>query len=274
MGYVAAAGVSRLANTALVQFNKDLAGDFAGSHIYRATTGEAGDPTGAAAVNTLPSAANGATTSPASIAGYTQGYKLNYSKGQYLAMYDVVQLRNTANNVDSRENTNRDAWRLGLGYKYAEGSVLSLLTWQHSINYTNATSAAETPSINPTQGTTTASANGARGNRKQGGTGISLVHNLGGGMQVMGQYGIQGNLKTNGADVAETGAKAMMVALKKDLSKRTHVFAQYSKYNTDANGYNGFGGASYGSDYAGAAGQLKMKGADPKVIGVGIIHNF
>ena len=274
MGYVSAAGVSRLANTALVQFNKDMVGAFAGSHIYRATTGEAGDPTGAAAVNTLPTAAGGATTSPANKAGYTQGGKLNYSSGPYLAMYDMVQQRNTANNVDSRENTNRDAWRLGLGYKYAEGSVISLLTWSHEIKYTNATSAAETPSINPTAGTTTTSANGARGNRKQGGTGINLVHKLGGGYTALAQYGIQGNLKANGAEVADTGAKAVMVALKKDLSKRTHVFAQYSKYTTDTNGYAGFGGASYGSDYAGAAGQLKVKGADPTVIGVGIIHNF
>ena len=66
----------------------------------------------------------------------------------------------------------------------------------------------------------------------------------------------------------------MMVGMFKDLSKRTRVFGQYSKYTTDANGYAGFGGAGYGSDYAGAAGQLKAKGADPRVIGVGIIHNF
>ena len=106
------------------------------------------------------------------------------------------------------------------------------------------------------------------GSRKQSGNGINLVHNLGGGLTAYARMAKFGKAKDYaGADVANSGAKAYMVGIRKDLSKRTGVYAWTGKItNESANAVN-FSGGSY------ASGNSPV-GADPKVTAIGIMHNF
>jgi predicted porin len=251
-----AAVASRQNNTILLQLNNDsvLGKNFAGSNIYYSTNGGESVTTATA------------TPDKSSL----QGFKINYNMGPYVAMYDNVAVKSTGNSAGTANirtdasNFDAKSTKWGIGYKYAEGSLISLSMFEHERTYNLAAShTAAATWVNATGGAT-----GSVGSRKQSGSGINLVHNLGGGMTAYAQMAKFGKAKDYaGADIADSGAKATMIGIRKDLSKRTGVYAWTGKItNEAANGVN-WNGGSYASGNSAA-------GADPKVTAIGIMHNF
>jgi predicted porin len=247
------AGVaSRVNNTILLQLNKDslLGGNFAGSQLYYSTNGG--------------ESATTATASPNKSS--LQGFKINYNMGPYVAMYDNVAVKNTgntgaaANDRANAANFDAKSTKWGIGYKYAQGSLISLTMFEHERTYNLAASNVAAPNL--------ITAATPIGSRKQSGNGINLVHNLGGGLTAYAQMAKFGKAKNSaGADVADSGAKATMIGIRKDLSKRTGIYAWTGKITNEAANAVNFSGGAYASGTSPA-------GADPKVTAIGIQHNF
>jgi len=257
--YAGAAGftvnnAARQANTILVQFNKDsaLGADFAGSHVYYSV--DAGE---------------GAVANPALVPNKaaTQGFKLNWNNGPFVAMIDYSATRNAGNTAAARNNAadagnyDQKSTKAGVGYKYATDSIISYTIWNYGRDYNLAASQTAAPTILNIVGA-------AIGGRSQTGNGINLVHSLGGGYTAYGQYGVINRAKNAaGAEVDQSGATAQMIGIRKDLSKRTGLYAWYGTIkNEQANAVN-FTGGSYASGNSAA-------GADPKVTAIGVMHNF
>jgi len=258
--YAGAAGMtvganSRLNNTALVQFNKDsiLGADFAGSHVYYSVNGGEGatiDP----------------TTSPNKSS--TQGFKLNWNNGNWAGMIDYSATRfggnaggATVNNAANAGNFDQSSTKYALGYKYATGSIISYTMWNHSRDYNLAASNIAAPTLINVAG-------GATGSRAQTGSGFNLVHNFGNEIYGYGQYAVMNRAENAaGAEVAQTGATGTLIGIRKNLSKRTGIYAFYATVkNEQANAIN-FANGSYASGNSAA-------GADPKVTAIGIQHLF
>jgi len=247
------ANATRLNNTIMVQLNQNsfLGADFAGSHVYYSTNG--GE---AATANSL---------MPNKSA--TQGFKLNWNNGNWAGMVDYTATRNGGNtgagtnNAANAGNFDQSSVKYSLGYKYAPGSIISYTMWDHKRDYNLAASQNAAPNIVNIVGVAT-------GGRSQTGSGFNLVHNFGGEIYGYAQYAVM-NRAANaaGAEVDQTGATGMLLGVRKNLSKRTGVFAWYGSIkNEQANAVNFTGGAI-------ASGNSAL-GADPKVTAIGVMHNF
>lgn len=248
---------SRLDNTILFQLNQGMAGSFAGTHVYYSTT--AGEHKGVtAATSTTTIATNGTATNAA---GSTMGFKLNFSQGPWVAMADYAKVADSSNNAASATNFDRTSMKGGVGFKYAKQSLVSATIFEHETAFTLAASKIAAPtSYGPTATVT--------GDRKQSGWVLNLVHDLGGGLFAYAQYAKMGNAKgANGAAVTETGATGMLIGVRKNLSARTGVYAAAMQISNERNNSINFTGGAY-------APGVSQLGADPKVIQVGMMHNF
>jgi len=120
---------------------------------------------------------------------------------------------------------------------------------------------------------------------------LASVEHLAGNVRFIGQYSKVSNIKgcnstetytVNGvvnSACDNTGAKAYTLGVNYLLSKRTHISASYSVIRNDSNyfaDYTTSGNSSYaGSTVTGnTASVSQMAGSDPRVMSVGIIHNF
>jgi predicted porin len=245
-------------------------GQFAGSEFYYGLMGLSGSALSATNVTN----ANGeaATGGKVPNAKYFGG-KLQYTAGQYVAMWDYqASTSSTAIAASSTANTgsvgtnafNRSANKLGLAYKYNPTSLVSLQYWSKSrTDQTTAGAAYVTMfSAGATAGNVTTA-----GDAKD--TGYSLVakHDLGGNWTFHGQYSKANNIKASGVEQANTGATAYTLGLQKTLSKRTHVFGAYHVINNQDNAAYNMTGGNYTS------GTVRT-GADIKMMALGMIHNF
>jgi len=254
---MSAATISRESNVILLHAGSAL-GAFAGSQAYYSVNAQEGATTGTstavAATATAPATATGAPNK-----GSIMGFKLNYSAGPLVAMLDYAAGKNSANNSANSQDFDSNSTKVGVGYKYAAGSIASFTWFKHERTYNLAASNTAAPTI--------INLAAAYGSREQSGWAINLQHKMGQ-VNLYGQYGVFGDAKNSaGAAVANTGAKGIMVGARYDLSKRTAVYGAFAKLtNESANALN-FSGGAYASGNSAV-------GADPKVMGVGVMHNF
>jgi len=264
---------SRLNNTVMLVLNKGLAGAFEGTHLYYAFTGESkgSGVNGAQSTNGTANATSNAQNATAS----TMGFKINWNQGPWAAMADYAKVSDSASNTLATTNVNQSSMKGAVGFKYTPNSIVSVTYWQHSHEFSDATTAKMAPTLLGGPGglfgggtTYAAQAVTAAGNRKQAGFGVNLVHDLGAGLFGYAQYAKMNDASDySGATVAGTGANAYLVGVRKNLSARTGVYASYMVINNDKNNAINFVGGAY------TAGVVQA-GADPKVIGVGVMHNF
>jgi predicted porin len=245
---MSAATISRESNVILLHAGSAM-GAFAGSQAYYS-------------VNPQEVATNG-TAAGSPNKGSIMGFKLNYSQGPIVAMLDYAAGKNSANNSTAATDFDSNSTKAGVGYKYAAGSLVSFTWWKHERSYNLAASNTAAPTI---LNLTTPGV--ATGSREQSGWAINLQHALTGDIGLYAQYGVFGDAKNSaGTTVANTGAKGIMLGARYNLSKRTAVYGAYAKLtNERANAVN-FSGGAYASGNSAV-------GADPKVMGVGIMHNF
>ncbi|TMG73433.1 MAG: porin, partial [Betaproteobacteria bacterium] len=121
---------------------------------------------------------------------------------------------------------------------------------------------------------------------KQKGWGINWEH-IFGNIQALAQYARVGDVNGCSGDCSGTKAKMYMVGAKYLLSKRTGVYATFNQIKNDAAGFTDFtNGGGYTPannntiNLAGASPSANSglspanAGADPRVIALGIMHNF
>jgi predicted porin len=241
---MSAATISRESNVILLHAGSAL-GAFAGSQAYYSINPQEGATTGAASPNK----------------GSIMGFKLNYSQGPIVAMLDYAAGKNSANNSTLATDFDSNSTKAGVGYKYAAGSLVSFTWWKHERSYNLAASNTAAPTIINL-------AAGVTGSREQSGWGINLQHALNSQIALYAQYGKVGDAKNSaGVSVAGSDTKGIMVGARYNLSKRTAVHAAYAKLTNGTTNALNFSGGAYASGNSAA-------GADPKVLAVGVMHNF
>ena len=227
-------------------------GAFAGSEAYWGTSN-----------------ANEATAAATTPKSFYRGFKVNYSKDQFVAMWDhqsstasaaVTAAAGTlgANSFDRKAN------KVGVGFKYMPDSLVSVQYWQKSRrDVTNGGAALVAPFSTGTLTTVTTA-----GDAKDSGYGIVVKHALTGTLTAHAQYGKANRVKSlDGDAVADTGATSYTLGLTQAMSKRTHFYTAYHKINNQgAAAYNMVGG-----NYASGTSRT---GADVKMLAIGMIHNF
>jgi predicted porin len=96
--------------------------------------------------------------------------------------------------------------------------------------------------------------------------------------QLLAQYAWTGKLEgVNGAlGSADSRTKGFTIAAKYFLSKRTGAYASFSAVRNEANAIGDLTGGGYSS--TGSSGSQGLpaasRGADPRILGIGVMHNF
>ena len=228
-------------------------GAFAGSEAYWGTSNA--------------NEATGANLTPKS---FYRGFKANYTQGQFVAMWDHQSSTSSAVVAPAAgtlgaASFDRKANKVGVGFKYAPDSLVSVQYWQK--NRRDLTNGAVTV-VAPFSTTATIANETTKGDAKDSGYGIVVKHALNSTLTAHAQYGKANKVKSlDGAEVADTGATAYTLGLTKAMSKRTHFYTSYHKINNQSAAAYNMTGGNYASGTSRA-------GADVKVIALGMIHNF
>lgn len=173
------------------------------------------------------------------------GVTARYSGGPLRGQVDWAQDRNVGN-IDGQKNK---GFKVGVGFAYAPDSQVSVVTGQvESIR------------------------NGADNDPKQRVTVFNWEHMLGQ-WQFIAQYMMAGKVKNIGND-ADTKTKGYTLAAKYFLSKRTGVYASFNQYRNEERAFIDFGTGACLSSAPGCHLTTAQAGADPRIIALGIMHNF
>lgn len=178
-----------------------------------------------------------------------------YTSGALRFQADWARRSNIGNNVDSTNvaaGVERTGWKVGAGFAYAPGSQVSFIFGEHQNENVTATAglfaAGDDPEVR---------------------IWIANVEHMIGQTQLIAQYARWGKLK--GSLVSDqTEANAFTLAAKYFLSKRTGVYASFTQIKNKANAFYDMNNAGYSS----MATSFANRGADPRVMGVGVMHNF
>ena len=169
--------------------------------------------------------------------------------------------------------------KLGVGYPYAPGAQIALVYVSQKVE--NIGTGVTTPVNAALPGTLAAG-----DSLKQKGWGINWEH-IFGNILALGQYARVNDISGCTGDCSATKANMYMVGAKYLLSKRTGVYATFSQIKNDTKGFTDFtNGGGYtpatanainlagASPSAGSGLSPANAGADPRVIALGIMHNF
>ena len=193
-------------------------------------------------------------TGSAQKAGFVWNVNVKYRMGGLYVQLDHAVAKNNAN-VQGRDNIGD---KVGVSYGYAPGARAAFI-WQRLTN----------KAIGAGIVTTGTFAN-AGDELKMSMMGVNWEHMFGN-TQVLAGYFRGGEVK--GASGVVTGgskSSAWHVGVKQHLSKRTGVYAAYNAIKNEANAFGDLTGGGYTSGPLTGA----NAGADPKVFGVGMMHNF
>ena len=166
-------------------------------------------------------------------------------------------------NVGNVSGVNNSGFKIGVGFAYAPGSQISAIHERLENKNINATS-------NPLVGTIAAAGQTAKMKVNL----LNWEHMLGP-WQLLAQYAWTS--KIDGITITDnTRTRGFTVAAKYFLSKRTGVYASFTGIKNEANAVGDLTGGGYSS--AGPSGQQGLppasRGADPRILAVGVMHNF
>jgi predicted porin len=91
--------------------------------------------------------------------------------------------------------------------------------------------------------------------------------------QLLAMYGWSGNVKGLSISNDQTRARAFTLGAKYFLSKRTGIYVSLNQFRNERNAWGDFVGAGNSSATGGAL-RANNRGADPRIIAVGVMHNF
>ena len=174
--------------------------------------------------------------------------------------------------------------KLGVGYPYAPGAQIALVYVSQKLE--NVGGGVVTPVNAALPGTLAVG-----DSLKQKGWGINWEH-IFGNIQALAQYARTNDISGCSGGCSATKANMYMVGAKYLLSKRTGVYATFNQIKNDTKGFTDFtngggytpantvgtGGISLTATPTGTSTSVGLApangGADPRVIALGIIHNF
>jgi predicted porin len=197
--------------------------------------------------------------------------------GPFGAGYDWV--KNRGNRPSTGDAASSTGHKARAGWQYAPTSVLSLI-WVKSVQENGGGAVIAAPAVPlATLVASGVAPENAQSRVQQTTWGVNWEHTMGN-TQTFLQWSKVNDMTgcATAGSCDDTGATSWMAGARLNLSKRTGVYASYATIKNEAN---------YNMDYLGAwmtsantlGGQapglpLTSKGADPKMFGVGVMHNF
>jgi predicted porin len=179
-----------------------------------------------------------------------------YSGGPFRAQADFGQ-RKDVGNISGQD---RVAWKVGAGWSYAPGSQISAIFGNvKNKNIQTAISVA---------GFGTVAAVGTSPNAD---IWILNWEHMLGQWQFIAQYAMFNKIKDLTTDPGDTDAQGFTLAAKYFLSKRTGV---YASFNQIKNKDNSFYDISNGGSSSNPSTGIANRGYDPRIVAVGVMHNF
>jgi predicted porin len=178
-----------------------------------------------------------------------------YSGGPIRVQADFGQRKDVGN----LSGQDRVAWKVGAGWFYAPGSGISAIVG--NIKNKNIQTAV-------TFGGTTFAAVGSSPNVD---IGILGWEHMLGQWQLIAQYAKWSKLKDLTVDPGSTDAQGFTIAAKYFLSKRTGVYASFNQVKNKENAWYDISNGGSSSINSTSVGN---RGADPRIIAVGVMHNF
>jgi predicted porin len=203
----------------------------------------------------------GASEGNAYSGGGTQGKEqvyaatARYTGGPFRAQFDY----GTRKDFGNIENQDRNAWKVGAGWAYAPNSQISAIFG----NMENKSIAAPV--------TFGGIVFAAAGTSPEVDIWILNWEHMFGQLQVIAQYANFGKVKGLTTDPGNTEARGFTLAGKYFLSKRTGVYASWNQID---NKDNAWWDISNGGSSSRATTSVANRGADPRIIAVGVMHNF
>jgi predicted porin len=183
-----------------------------------------------------------------------------YTGGALRAQFDWAK-RSNIGFVSGQDNS---GWKIGLGWAYAPGSQISVI---HE----------RLENKNIQAGSTLLTVAGLAAAGQTAKVKVNLINweHMLGQWQLLAQYAWTG--KFEGTTVTDnTETKGYTLAAKYFLSKRTGAYVSYTAITNKSNAIGDLTGGGYSS--AGASGAQGLPGAsagaDPKIMAIGVMHNF
>jgi len=234
----------------VVSYNSPTFGGFNASLSYGASGGAAASG-GVAFTGTTSNTESGSFTGTDQERNTLLGVTGRYTSGALRAQVDWARNSNIGF-FDGRDNT---GLKIGVGWAYAPGSQISGI-WGNLKN----------DSVPALAGFTTAG-----DDIEQNFWLINWEHMLGP-WQLLAQY-FRSDEVEGLANEEDTGATGFTLAAKYFLSKRTGVYASYSKIKNDARSFADSSGAGM-SSVANGGMTPAQAGADVTLMAIGVMHNF
>ena len=167
-----------------------------------------------------------------------------YSGGALRGQFDF----STRENIGTVEGAEATGWKVGAGWAYAPGSQISAVFG----NLENELAGASTEVTIWT---------------------LNWEHMMGQWL-LMAQFMSAGDVETSGGDIPDSSATGITLAAKYFLSKRTGVYASFNQYRNDNNGVVDFGPGGCLSSAGSCRLPAASAGADPRIVAIGVMHNF
>lgn len=179
-----------------------------------------------------------------------------YSGGPFRAQFDY----GTRKDVGNVEGQDRNAFKLGVGFSYAPGALISAI-YGRVENKNIATAVSFGGIVFAAAGTSPK-------------TDIWILNweHMFGQWQVIAQYAKFAEIKNLTVDPGGTDAQGYTLAAKYFLSKRTGLYASFNQVKNKENAW--WDMSNGGSSSANTALAVANRGADPRIIAVGLMHNF
>jgi len=245
-GHMLAAPVTRQSN--VVSYNSPTVGGFSASISYSPDDQERG---------TLQDPAE-----KGSIFGVTG----RYTSGALRAQVDWARRAN-AGSIDSRDV---DGIKVGVGWAYAPGAQISGIFGQ--IKHDNFGAGLGTAASLASEVGIVTALGGVAGDTFNPEVTFWLLNweHMVGQWQLLAQFYSAGDVETNLGDIDDSGVTAITLGAKYFLSKRTGVYVSLHQIRNDDFAWADHTGGGVTSGPLG----LANAGADPRILGVGIMHNF
>ena len=182
------------------------------------------------------------------------GVTARYSVAPFTAQFDWADRKNAGTNFASNPSRNR-GMKMGLAYSYAAGSQVGYV---HA-NLRNGNSVAVIGNTVAVGDNLTQKVN------------LLNWEHMAGQWQLLAQYAWSSSVSgATGADVSGTKFNGTTLGAKYHLSKRTGVYATLNTVKNGSNQYADLSGGGYSSGPLTAT----HEGADVRIIGLGMMHNF
>jgi predicted porin len=197
----------------------------------------------------VPSSEGGSFTGTGQNESKLYALTARYSGGALRGQFDF----STQKDVGSVSGVDTQGWKAGVGWAYAPGSQVSFV-------YGNLENEAAGASIDVTIWT------------------LNWEHMIGQ-WQLLAQYMRAGDTDTSAGELPDSGTTGITLAAKYFLSKRTGVYVSFNQYKNDDLGVADFGPGACLSSGTGGASNCRFNpavsfGADPRIIAIGVMHNF